>query len=88
MDDLFGLNGKVALLTGGAGVLAGAIGKGLANVGVKVVLADLYADRAKEAAETICSAEGEAYGIGMNVLEKESLEKARDKILDKFGSMQ
>jgi NAD(P)-dependent dehydrogenase (short-subunit alcohol dehydrogenase family) len=87
LDDLFGLKGKIALLTGGGGVLAGAIGKGLADVGVKVVLADLNADRAKEAAENICTAEGEAYGIGMDVLEKDSLEKARDKILDKFGSI-
>lgn len=87
LDDLFGLKGKVALLTGGGGVLAGAIGKGLAETGVKVVLADLDVNRAKEAAEKICSAEGEAYGVGMNVLEKASLESARDKILEKFGSI-
>jgi NAD(P)-dependent dehydrogenase (short-subunit alcohol dehydrogenase family) len=87
LDDLFGLDGKVALLTGGGGVLAGAIGKGLANTGVKVILADLDKERAKEAAEEICSDQGEAYGIGMNVLERKSLEKARDKILDKFGSI-
>lgn len=87
LDDLFGLKGKVALLTGGAGVLAGAIGKGLADAGVKVVLADLKDDRAKQAAEHICSNQGEAYGIGMNVLERKSLENARDIILDKFGSI-
>jgi NAD(P)-dependent dehydrogenase (short-subunit alcohol dehydrogenase family) len=87
LDELFGLRGKVALLTGGGGVLAGAIGSGLANAGVRVVLADLDADRAKIAAESICSAAGEAYGIGMNVLDKKSLENARDKILGKFGSI-
>ncbi len=87
LDKTFGLQGKVALLTGGGGVLAGAIGGGLANAGVKVVLGDLNANRAKEAAENICSANGEAYGIEMNVLDKESLENSRDEILKKFGSI-
>ena len=87
LDNLFGLRGKVALLTGGGGVLAGAIGKGLANAGVKVVLADLDEERAKEAAKNICVVEGEAYGVGMNVLVRESLEHARKKILEKFGSI-
>lgn len=48
LDDLFGLKVKVALLTGGGGVLAGAIGKGLTETGVKVVLADLDYNRAEE----------------------------------------
>jgi NAD(P)-dependent dehydrogenase (short-subunit alcohol dehydrogenase family) len=87
LDNLFGLKEKVALLTGGGGVLAGAIGDGLAKTGVKVVLADLNAERARAAAEKICSTEGEAYGIGLNVLHKESLELARDRILEKFGSI-
>ncbi len=36
LEDLFSLKGKVALLTGGAGVLAGAIGRGLARAGARV----------------------------------------------------
>jgi hypothetical protein len=47
------LNGKFALLNGGGGIFVAAIGYGLADVGVKVGLADLKADRAKETAETI-----------------------------------
>jgi NAD(P)-dependent dehydrogenase (short-subunit alcohol dehydrogenase family) len=87
LDSIFNLKGQVAVLTGGAGVLAGAIGNGLSNSGVKIVCCDINPDRAGEAADKICKAGGEAIGVGCNVLDAASLEKARDIILDKFGSI-
>jgi len=87
LDDLFNLQGKTALLTGGGGVLASAIGEGLAMAGVKIVFADLDEKRAEEAADRIIGKGCEAIGIGANVLDVASLEKSRDKAIKKFGKI-
>lgn len=82
LDSLFNLNGKVAMLTGGGGVLAGAIGSGLAKAGVRIVFADIALDHEEEAAERINHNGGEAIGISSNVLDVSSLEKTRDDHLN------
>lgn len=87
LDGLFGLKNRVALLTGGGGVLAGAIGSGLARAGVKVVLADLDEERAVQAAEEVSREGGEALGVGMNVLRRESVEATVNKVVDVYGSV-
>ncbi|MBN1950459.1 MAG: SDR family oxidoreductase [Bacteroidales bacterium] len=87
VSELFNLEGKVALLTGGGGVLAGAIGEGLAKAGVKIVFADINKERAEEAANLVCSLGGEAIGIGSNVLDMASLEASRDDILKKYSGI-
>jgi NAD(P)-dependent dehydrogenase (short-subunit alcohol dehydrogenase family) len=87
LDNLFNLRGRVALLTGGGGVLAGAIGGGLANAGVKIVFGDKNRDKAEEAAELIRKEGGEAMGLASNVLKADSLEETRDTILKEYGSI-
>jgi len=87
IEKLNNLEGKTAVLTGGGGVLAGAIGAGMAKAGVKVVFGDIAADRANEAAKVVRDAGGEAIGVAMNVLDKKSLENARDEILSKYKSI-
>lgn len=87
LKKLFNLNGKVALLTGGGGVLAGAIGGGLAKAGVRIVFADIALEYAEEAAERINKDGGEAIGICSDVLDVASLEKTREEIIKKFGSI-
>jgi NAD(P)-dependent dehydrogenase (short-subunit alcohol dehydrogenase family) len=85
LEGLFNLKGKTVVLTGGGGVLAGAIGGGFAKVGANVVFADLHESSATQAADIIKKAGGEALGIEMNVLDRASLEAGRDKVLDKYG---
>jgi NAD(P)-dependent dehydrogenase (short-subunit alcohol dehydrogenase family) len=87
LEKLFNLTGKTALLTGGGGVLAGSIGMGLAKAGVNVVFADIAIDRANETAKSIISEGGQAMGIAMNVLDKSSMESARDEILKKYKTI-
>lgn len=87
IEKLFNLQGKTAVLTGGGGVLAGAIGAGLAQAGVNVVFADIALERAKDAAKAIRNLGGEATGVAMNVLDKGSLEAAKDEILNKYQSI-
>jgi NAD(P)-dependent dehydrogenase (short-subunit alcohol dehydrogenase family) len=76
VNDLFNVRDKVAVLTGGGGVLAGAIGEGLALAGAKVVMLDIKAQNAEKAAESINRKGGFAIGLGANVLEVNQLENA------------
>jgi NAD(P)-dependent dehydrogenase (short-subunit alcohol dehydrogenase family) len=87
IENLFNLQGKTAVLTGGGGVLAGAIGLGLAKAGVKIVFGDIALERANDAAKIVKDAGGEAMGVAMNVLDKKSLEEARDAILAKYKNI-
>lgn len=76
---------RVAIVTGGGGVLCSAIAKGLAREGTSVVLLDLALDRAEAVAEAIRSAGGTAMAIQASVLDRDSLEAAKKTILDAYG---
>ena len=81
------LKDKVAVVTGGGGILCSAFAKAIAMCGAKVAVLDLNEEAAKEVAEDITKNGGTAIGIGANVLKKESLENAKRIINDKFGSV-
>jgi len=85
MDALFDISGKVCVLTGGGGVLCGTIGKALAARGAKVALLDIFEDKAQEVADAITAAGGEAFGCKCDVLDKTSVEAAKDAVVAKFG---
>lgn len=80
------LKGRVAVVTGGGGVLCGGFAKDLARQGVKVAVLDLRLDAAEKIAEEIRAEGFEAIGVACNVLEKESLESARAEINEKIGT--
>jgi NAD(P)-dependent dehydrogenase (short-subunit alcohol dehydrogenase family) len=82
---LFSLEGKVAAVTGAGGVLMSAVAKGLAELGVKVAVLDLRLEAARQAAEAIRAGGGEAMEAEADVLKAESVTRARDQILEKFG---
>ena len=80
------LKGRVAVVTGGGGVLCGGFAKDLARQGVKVAVLDLRLDAAQQIADEIIAEGFEAIGVACNVLEKESLEAARAEINEKIGT--
>lgn len=80
------LKGRVAVVTGGGGVLCGGFAKDLARQGVKVAVLDLRLEAAEKIAEEIRAEGFEAIGVACNVLEKESLENARNEINEKIGT--
>ncbi len=80
------LNGRVAVVTGGGGVLCGDFAKALARQGVKVAVLDLNEAAAQKVADEITENGGTAIAVGCNVLEKESLEKARKIVNEKLGT--
>jgi len=80
------LNGKVCVITGGAGVIGVSIIKALASVGTKVAIVDINEELAKKvAAELAEEFNAEIIGVKANVLDKESLESAKAVINEKFG---
>lgn len=80
------LKGRVAVVTGGGGVLCSGFAKDLAASGVKVAVLDIRKDSAQTVADEITAAGGESIGIACDVLSAESLEQARQTVNDTFGA--
>lgn len=80
------LNGKVAVITGGGGVLCSGFAKTLAKQGVKVAVLDLNEAAAQKIADEIVADGGTAIAVGCNALEPESMRQARDVVNAKLGT--
>ena len=80
------LKGRVAVVTGGGGVLCGDFAKALARQAVKVAVLDLNEAAAQKVVDEITAAGGEAIAVGCNVLEPESMENARKIVNEKLGT--
>jgi NAD(P)-dependent dehydrogenase (short-subunit alcohol dehydrogenase family) len=82
------LKGKVCVITGGAGVLGTTMVKALASAGMKVAIADINKEVADKVAEEVAAeCNATIIGVAANVLDKESLEKAKAEINEKLGSI-
>ncbi|MGJ9385695.1 SDR family oxidoreductase [Salipaludibacillus sp. CF4.18] len=79
------LKGKVAVITGGSGVLCSAMAKELARQGVKVAILNRTEEKGKEVEQSIREAGGEALAISCDVLDIESIKKAEEIVTDTFG---
>jgi len=80
------LNGKVCVITGGAGIIGISIVKALASVGTKVAILGRNEERAKSvAAELALEFRATIIGIKADVLDKISLEKAKAEINKVLG---
>jgi len=85
MND-FNLRDKVAVVTGGAGIICSTMAKSLAAQGVKTVILDLNKDAAVAMAKEIADEFNiQSLGLSASVLDKASLMTAKKEINDKFG---
>lgn len=80
------LKGRVAVVTGGGGVLCSGFAKDLAASGVKVAVLDIRKESTQTVADEITAAGGESIGIACDVLSAESLEQARRMVNEAFGA--
>jgi len=86
VKDLFDLTGRVAIVTGGAGLLGYHHGAILAAAGANVVLLDLAHAHPGLRAEQLIAAHGpECLGLATDITREASITEARDAIVKKFG---
>ncbi len=81
------LDGRVAIVTGGAMGIGGGVARRLAADGASVVIADVEVDVASENAERIEQAGGRAIVIEANVAEDEDAQRIIDRALDEWGRL-
>ena len=79
------LKDKVCVVTGGTGILCGAMADALAECGAKVAILALGQEACDNKAKEINEKGGIAIGIDANVLDKESLKKAHEIINKELG---
>jgi NAD(P)-dependent dehydrogenase (short-subunit alcohol dehydrogenase family) len=82
-----GMDGKVAIVTGGGSGLGEAIGKSLAGYGVNVVLSDINLDAARRVAGEIDSSGGKASAFRQDTAKPEESERVVAHALETFGAL-
>lgn len=87
LKKLFSLDNKVFVITGGGGFLAGTMAKAITQCGAKVALLDLNLARANSLASEINREGDSALVLQADVLNRVSLEKACERIINKFGKI-
>jgi len=87
MNNLFNVEGKVIAITGAGGVLCGSMAKALAKAGAKIAVLDIIEAAAQKVVDEIKSDKGRAIAVKCDVLDKESLERAREKINAELGKI-
>jgi len=82
------LKDKVAVVTGGAGIICSEMARSLAAQGVKTVILDLNKDAAVKIAQEIEKVfKTKSIGLSANVLDKASLEAVKKEIHEKVGEV-
>ena len=79
------LNGKVAVVTGGAGVLCREFAKALALCGARVAILNRTLSKAEAVAAEICAMGGEAIAVSVDVTNSESVKAAHAEVLERLG---
>ncbi|MBI4891514.1 MAG: SDR family oxidoreductase [Acidobacteria bacterium] len=85
MSDLFDLNGKVAAVIGGGGVLAGEMALGLAKAGADIAVLDFNLQAAEARAAQVKELGHRGIGVQVDATSKAGLQSALDQILAQLG---
>ena len=85
LDGLFGLDGDVALITGGGGAVAEATALAYAKAGAAVALADVAVDAAERVAKLVRDAGGRALVLEMDVTREDSVRAGVERAVAELG---
>ncbi len=85
LDELFGLQGRVAVVIGGTGVLGGALALGLAQAGATVVVSGRDPARGEERVREITDYGQSASFLPVDVMQRESIEQLLAATLSAHG---
>lgn len=84
-DTLFSVRDRVAVVTGGSGILCSALAKALAARGAQVAVLGRTPEKIEAVVSQIRAKGGDALGISADVLDRQQLETARQTVLDRWG---
>jgi NAD(P)-dependent dehydrogenase (short-subunit alcohol dehydrogenase family) len=87
MRELFDIKDKVIVITGAGGVLCGTMARALAKAGAKIAVLDIDETAANRVADEIKSSGGQAIAVKCDVLEKKSIETAKEKVTSELGQV-
>jgi NAD(P)-dependent dehydrogenase (short-subunit alcohol dehydrogenase family) len=87
MNSMFDISGKVAVITGAAGILCSRMALSLANEGVKVAILDIDINKAEAIAAGIRNDGHTALAVKADVLNKDSLLSACNEVLKQFTTI-
>lgn len=85
MKDLFSIQGKVIVVTGGYGVLGRCISRYLADQGAIVIILGRNKDKGDSLVTEIINEGNQALFLESNVLDEALLVQNRDQIINKYG---
>src|SRR5258708_2172330 len=81
MQNLFSLEGKVAIVTGALGLLGKEHCYALSEAGANIVAVDIHEEASRKFAETLPG----SLGLGVDITKKDSIELLKEKVLTKYG---
>jgi NAD(P)-dependent dehydrogenase (short-subunit alcohol dehydrogenase family) len=87
LASMYSLEGQIAIVTGGTGVLGGAMAKALAMAGARVGVLGRSRERAERMASELEALGAEALALAADVLDRDALESARDLVVGRWGSI-
>jgi NAD(P)-dependent dehydrogenase (short-subunit alcohol dehydrogenase family) len=85
VDELFGVEGRVAILTGAGGFLVGEMSRALARAGAKIVCCDMSLENAERRVSEIRESGGTAIAQQLDVRERAGFERVLAAALSEYG---
>lgn len=85
MNEIFSIEGKVAVITGACGVLGGSVAQSFVNAGAKVVAIGTKQEKVDAKVKELSTLGGEVIGFVGNVLDIPSLEIIAQEVVAKWG---
>src|SRR4051794_5581056 len=83
--DAFRLDGRVAVVTGGASGLGAAMSAGLTQAGASVAVLDIDREHATQVAASICQAGGDAFALSCDVTKSSAVHEAAAAVMERAG---
>jgi NAD(P)-dependent dehydrogenase (short-subunit alcohol dehydrogenase family) len=87
MTDLFDIRGRVAIVTGGYGVLGGSMARALAAAGARLAVLGRRADAAEALVHELRASGADAMPLIADVVDADALRAARTTVLEAWGSV-
>jgi 2-deoxy-D-gluconate 3-dehydrogenase len=83
----FALEGRTALVTGGAGLLGSQFTRALGEAGARVIVADLDGEAAERQSQALCDSKIEAFSMEVDITNPDSVQQMVERGVAQFGNL-